>query len=236
MASPSPGDEHGEVHSSPVDGLPVGDNDDESENEEENQQPGGMRKGKRKKDDPMDIFIASLRCRPTGQNSAKPDSRLRSANRFYLPQFAKKFRVLMRTFPTWSALMQGPFENHEDVAVSARVETSFAAIKKNLVPKGSAPRRLDKFLVGHIRMIDVIMIKAYAFLHQLEQKPKPSREMEYHDLDYLIAYDNWRNKGTAPVCDDGCGETGDQEEKFDLVDLGKRTIHDVRPWQYERVL
>lgn len=117
--------------------------EEDEEEDESNDQP--KEKSKKKKTDLMSVFIDDLM--PPEYKISKTQRLRLSGNRFYLPTFVPKFRQLLRCFPTWTGLMQELFEHHEDVGTSARSETYFGQVKQALVPKGSAPKRLDKFLV-----------------------------------------------------------------------------------------
>lgn len=95
--------------------------------------------------------------------------------------------------------MQELFEHHEDIGTSARSEAYFSKTKQNLLPKGSAPKRVDKFLVEHCRSIRANLTKAYAVKDQLQYNPKPSRLMTMENLDHISTFENWRNQGTKPI-------------------------------------
>lgn len=170
---------------------------DNGEQHENNDEPS--KNNKKKKTDLMSLFIDNLMSQVCEEKESKGQRFRFSGNRFYLATFVKKFQALLRYFPTWTGLMQDLFEHHEAVGSSARSETYFGQVKQSLVPKGTAPKRVDKFLVQHCRMVEARTIKAYARISELQPTPKPSRSLYFEDMDHIIAFENWRNRGSRPI-------------------------------------
>lgn len=152
----------------------------------------------KKKTDIMSVFIEGLRIE-ANTNQKTGVSRFCSRNRFNSPKFEEKFAKLLRYFPTWSGLMQPLFKHHEDTGTSARSETYFAETKRKLVPKGSAPKRLDKFFAAHCKKINISLTKVHACLNELASIEQLSRSQETDELEHISAIENWRNKATKSL-------------------------------------
>lgn len=106
--------------------------------------------------------------------------------------------------------MQQLFEHHQDVGSSSRSENYFATVKKELIPKGTTAKRLDKFLLGHCHLIDTSMKKAFASLEDLQPTQRPSRFQEVEDRQHILSIENWKNKARKPIFDDEDPETIDE--------------------------
>lgn len=139
-------------------------------------------------------------------------------NQFFLPSFVKNFRALISQIPAWTNLMRKSYKSPNEMATSARSETNFEILKKNVLDD-HARMRADAFLIKHINFtlgsvkLGHSLLKKYEFLKKL----KVVKDMQVplrQDLNKVLGKrENWKNKIGS-----GGSESGSDKSNVDEID------------------
>lgn len=76
---------------------------------------------------------------------------------YFLPEFTKNILRLCKEFPLWSNIMCPVFKSPYKCATSAAVEGDFALLKKNILKQNTTTMTVDRFLVTHLKSIEISM-------------------------------------------------------------------------------